>query len=183
MTAMEGGTFTTRFVGPYLRFHAYIYERTDGRFGKHSNRVPALLLTTTGRKSGLPRTNGLTYCRDRGDVIVVASNGGSDRPPAWLLNLQASPRVKIRLGRRVLDATARVADPDERAYLWPLVNQTNRGMAPYLHRGASGRYDVYERHTSRIIPVVIITPDRQPVGESSGLTGPMTRPIGTSEQQ
>ena len=81
------GIFTTRFVDPYLRFHKYIYERTDGRVGKHSNRVPALLLTTTGRKSGQARTNGLTYCRDRGDIIVVASNGGSDRPPAWLLNL------------------------------------------------------------------------------------------------
>ena len=45
------GIFTTRFVDPYLRFHAYIYERSDGRFGKHSNRVPALLLTTTGRKT------------------------------------------------------------------------------------------------------------------------------------
>jgi hypothetical protein len=74
------GIFTTRFVDPYLRFHKYIYEKSDGRIGKHSNRVPALLLTTTGRRSGLAATNGLTYCRDRGDLIVVASNGGSDRP-------------------------------------------------------------------------------------------------------
>ena len=47
-----------------------------------------------GRKSGLPRTNGLTYCVDRGDLVVVASNGGSDRHPAWSLNIQddrASP--------------------------------------------------------------------------------------------
>ena len=74
--------------------------------GKHSNRVPALLLTTTGRKTGQPRTNGLTYCRDRGDIIVVASNGGSDRPPAWLLNLQADPGVTVRVGRQVMAATA-----------------------------------------------------------------------------
>jgi F420H(2)-dependent quinone reductase len=156
------GIFTTRFVDPYLRFHAYIYERSDGRFGKHSNRVPALLLTTTGRKTGLPRTHGLTYCRDRGDLIVVASNGGSDRPPAWLLNLQADPRVRVRVGRQVMAATARVADPEERAQLWPLVNRTNRGMARIFHRGVRGRYDVYQRHTTRIIPVVIITPDRTP---------------------
>src|SRR5664280_3808932 len=100
------GIFTTRFVGPYLRFHKYIYEKTDGRVGKHSNRVPALLITTIGRKSGRPRTNGLTYCRDRGDVIVVASNGGGDRPPAWLLNLQANPEVTLRVGRRVFRASA-----------------------------------------------------------------------------
>jgi deazaflavin-dependent oxidoreductase (nitroreductase family) len=154
------GIFTTRFVGPYLRAHKYVYEKSDGRVGKHSNRVPALLLTTVGRRSGLPRTNGLTYCRDRGDIIVVASNGGSDRPPAWLLNLQANPEVSVRLGRTVVRATARVADPEERAHLWPLVNRTNRGMAPLFHPGVSGRYDVYQRHTARVIPVVIISPER-----------------------
>src|ERR1700677_1905154 len=114
------GIFTTRFVDPYLRFHRYIYEKTDGRVGKHSNRVPALLITTTGRRSGEPRTNGLTYCRDRGDYIVVASNGGSDRPPAWLLNLQADPQVTIRLGRQVFGARAREATDEEQAHLWPL---------------------------------------------------------------
>jgi F420H(2)-dependent quinone reductase len=154
------GIFTTRFVGPYLRAHKYIYEKSDGRVGKHSNRVPALLLTTVGRRSGQRRTNGLTYCRDRGDIIVVASNGGSHRPPAWLLNLQAHPEVSVRLGRGVIRATARVATPEERAQLWPLVNRTNRGLAPLLHPGASGRYDVYQRHTSRVIPVVIISPER-----------------------
>jgi deazaflavin-dependent oxidoreductase (nitroreductase family) len=156
------GIFTTRLVDPYLKAHKLIYEKTDGRFGKHSNRVPALLLTTTGRRSGLPRTNGLTYCRDRGDVIVVASNGGSDRPPAWLLNLQADPAVTVRLGRQVTRAVARVADADERAQLWPLVNRTNRGMSRIFHRGVTGRYDVYQRHTKRMIPVVIITLQRDP---------------------
>ena len=161
------GIFTTRFVDPYLRVHKYLYERTDGRIGAHSNRVPALLLTTTGRKSGLARTNGLTYCRDRGDFIVVASNGGSNRPPAWLLNLEVDPKVRLRVGRRVFDATARVADPGERAELWPLVNRTNRGMSRIFHPGVSGRYDVYQAHTTRTIPVVIITPDRDPIPEPS----------------
>ncbi len=155
------GIFTTRFVDPYLRFHRYIYEKTDGRVGKHSNRVPALLLTTTGRRTGKARTHGLTYARDRGDLIVVASNGGSARPPAWLLNLEADPQVTVRVGRRVVGATARVADPEERAQLWPLVNATNRGMARFFHRGVVGRYDVYQRHTRREIAVVIISPERE----------------------
>jgi deazaflavin-dependent oxidoreductase (nitroreductase family) len=158
------GIFTTRFVDPYLRFHKYIYEKSDGRVGKHSSRVPALLLTTTGRKSGLPLTHGLTYCRDRGDLIVVASNGGSDRPPAWLLNLQGGPTVTVRVGRDVMTATARVADPEERAQLWPLVNRSNRGMSRLFHPGVTGRYDVYQRHTTREISVVIITPERPPLG-------------------
>src|ERR1039458_8611117 len=125
------GIFTTRFVGPYLRFHKYIYEQSDGRVGKHSNRVPALLITTVGRKSGEPRTNGLTY--------------GDDRPPPWLLTLQAPPEVTLRVGRRAFRASARVADPEERAQLWPLVNRTNRGMARLFHPGVTGRYDVYQR--------------------------------------
>lgn len=154
------GIFTTRFVDPYLKLHKRVYEASDGRVGKHSGGVPALLLTTTGRKSGLPRTNGLTYCRDRGDYIVVASNGGGDRPPAWLLNLQADPRVTLRVGRRVFPATARVATDEEQAYLWPLVNRTNRGLAPLFHPGVTGRYDVYQRNTTRKIPVVILSPDR-----------------------
>jgi deazaflavin-dependent oxidoreductase (nitroreductase family) len=155
------GIFTTRFVGPYLKFHKWVYERSDGRVGKHANRIPALLLTTTGRKSGLERTNGLTYCTDRGDLVVVASNGGSDRPPAWLLNLQAEPRVRVRVGRDVHDATARVATPEEQVQLWPKVNRTNRGMSRVFHPGVTGRYDVYQRHTSRSIPVVIIRRNRE----------------------
>ena len=154
------GVFTTRFVDPYLKIHKYVYEKSDGRVGKHSGGVPALLITTTGRRTGLARTNGLTYCRDRGDLIVVASNGGSDRPPAWLLNLQADPQVTIRLGRQVFGARAREATDEEQAHLWPLVNRTNRGMSRILHPGVTGRYDVYQRHTTRRIPVVIITPDR-----------------------
>jgi len=157
---VKGGIFTTRFVDPYLKLHAYVYERSDGRVGKHSGGVPALLLTTTGRRSGLLRTHGLTYCRDRGDLIVVASNGGSDKPPAWLLNIQADPTVTVRVGRRVVTATARVATDEEQAFLWPLVNRTNRGLSRIVHRGVTGRYDVYQRHTRRRIPVVVITPDR-----------------------
>ncbi len=156
------GIFTTRFVDPYLKAHRWVYERTDGRIGKHSGGVPALLITTTGRKSGLARTNGLTYCRDRGDYIVVASNGGGDRPPAWLLNIEADPRVTLRVGRRVFPATARVATDEEQAFLWPLVNRTNRGMAPLVHPGVTGRYDVYQRNTDRRIPVVVLTPERPP---------------------
>jgi len=165
------GIFTTRFVDPYLRAHKWVYERSDGRVGKHSNRVPALLLTTTGRRSGLPRTNGLTYCVDRGDLVVVASNGGSDRHPAWFLNIRDDPRVTVRVGRRVRRASAREATAEEREQLWPKVNRTNRGMSRLLHPGVEGRYDVYQRHTSRRIPVVIIRLDRavdDPAADDSG---------------
>jgi hypothetical protein len=66
----------------------------------------------------------------------------------------------VRVGRRVLTGTAREATPEEQAQLWPKVNRTNRGMSRLFHPGVQGRYDVYQRHTSRPIPVVIIRPDR-----------------------
>ena len=59
-----------------------------------------------------------------------------------------------------MQATARVADPEERQQLWPLVNRTNRGMSRIFHRGVQGRYDVYQRHVTRTIPWWSITPDR-----------------------
>ena len=68
--------------------------------------------------------------------------------------------MTVRLGRRVVGGTARVADPGERAALWPKVNRTNRGMSRLFHPGVTGRYDVYQRHASREIPVVIIRLDR-----------------------
>ena len=66
------------------RVHAELYERTDGRVGHNMIGVPTLLLRTTGRKSGATRTNALVYARDGDAYLLVASNGGSDRNPAWL---------------------------------------------------------------------------------------------------
>ena len=108
-----------------------------------------LLLTTVGRRTEKLRTNALTYYRDGSAWVVVASNGGSDRGPGWLANLVAEPNVTVQDGRRKRAATARVATPEERARLWPLVNRNNRGLARVLHRGVRGRYDVYQRRTER----------------------------------
>jgi len=75
----------------------------------------------------------------------------------------ADPDGDPRVGRRVRAATARVATNEEQQQLWPKVNRTNRGMAPLFHPGVTGRYDVYQRHTARPIPVVIIRLDRSGV--------------------
>jgi deazaflavin-dependent oxidoreductase (nitroreductase family) len=113
-----------------------------------------------------------------GGPQLVASKGGSDQPPAWLLNLQAHPDVIIQIGRRTFPARATVASAEERERLWPLVNRNNRGLAPLIHRGAIGRYDVYQRHTARVLPLVILArahndttrrrPGQRPVTERAG---------------
>lgn len=132
-----------------LRAHGKLYEATDGRVGHRLLGVPTLLLRTTGRRSGATRTSSLVYAPDGADYLVVASKGGSDQPPAWLLNLEARPEVEIQVGRDRHDAVSRVveaSDPDH-ARLWKIVNENN-----------GDRYTAYQAETSRPIPVVVITP-------------------------
>jgi F420H(2)-dependent quinone reductase len=132
-----------------LRLHGQIYKRTDGRMGHKMIGVPTLLLRTTGRRSGATRTNALVYARDGGDYLVVASNGGADRPPAWLHNVKANPDVEIQVGRERSGGTARVVGPSDPTYdrLWKIVNDNNRD-----------RYTAYQEKTDRPIPVIAVTP-------------------------
>jgi F420H(2)-dependent quinone reductase len=132
-----------------LSVHQQLYERTDGRVGHRLIGVPCALLRTTGRRTGQVRTSALVYARDGGDYLFVASNGGSDHPPAWLFNIAAEPKVEIQVGRARMQAAARVVPADDPGYprLWRLVNDNN-------HR----RYDGYQSKTSRKIPVVVVTP-------------------------
>lgn len=133
-----------------LGVHQLLYERSDGRVGHRMLGTPTLLLRTTGRRSGAQRTNALVYLEDNGSYVVVASKGGDDKPPAWLLNLTAQPNVEIQIGRRRRAASVRVLQRGEDGYerLWRLVNENN-----------SGRYDGYQAKTERPIPLVILTPN------------------------
>jgi deazaflavin-dependent oxidoreductase (nitroreductase family) len=145
-------------ASPYLRLHQLVYRLSRGYVGRHVGGRPALLLTTRGRRTGLDRTVALIYARRDEDLIVVASNGGSDRHPAWYGNATADPQVHVQVGRKRTAATARIAVGDERDDLWALVNRKNRGLAALIHPGAKGRYDMYQRHTRRVVPVVVLTP-------------------------
>jgi deazaflavin-dependent oxidoreductase (nitroreductase family) len=132
-----------------LRLHEQLYVRTDGRIGHQMIGVPTLLLRSTGRRSGATRTNALVYARDGADYVLVASNGGADRHPAWLHNLRADPAVEIQVGRERRKGAARAIEPSDPDYerLWKIVNENNRD-----------RYDAYQRQTSRAIPLVVVTP-------------------------
>jgi F420H(2)-dependent quinone reductase len=136
-------------LGRVLTVHQLLYERSGGRVGHRMLGTPTLLLRTTGRRSGAQRTNALVYLADDGSYVVVASKGGDDKPPAWLLNLTAQPNVEVQIGRERRAASARVLQPGEDGYerLWRLVNENN-----------SGRYDGYQAKTARPIPLVILTP-------------------------
>jgi deazaflavin-dependent oxidoreductase (nitroreductase family) len=134
---------STRYLGA---LHRLLYRTSGGRIGGRLWNLPVVLLTTTGRTSGKQRTIPLCSFRDGDDVVVIASYGGLDQPPAWWLNLEANPQAELLSGRVRRRVTARNADPDERARLWAEVT----ALAPgYLE---------YERRTTREIPVVILKP-------------------------
>ncbi|GAA3033282.1 nitroreductase family deazaflavin-dependent oxidoreductase [Gordonia defluvii] len=132
------------------RLNTRLYRATGGRLGGTwrvgaalRKPAPVCLLTTIGRKSGEPRTAPLIYLRDGQRFIVVASQGGSPRHPAWYLNLQANPAVTIQVGRETYSLVARTASAAERADLWP------RLVDLYAD------FDAYDAWTQREIPVVI----------------------------
>jgi deazaflavin-dependent oxidoreductase (nitroreductase family) len=89
---------------------------------------------------------------------VVASNGGAAHHAGWYWNITADPHVQVQIGRKRTEATARVVAGEERKELWALANRKNRGLAWLVHPGAKGRYDVYQRHAHREVPVVVLTP-------------------------
>jgi deazaflavin-dependent oxidoreductase (nitroreductase family) len=130
-----------------LNFHQFIYDRSGGLVGHRLGRVTMLLLRSTGRKSGERRTAALLYLTDGDRFVVVGSKGGSDTPPAWLLNLQAKPSVEVQVGTRRFTARARVATPAERRRLWPRFT---------THWPDYARY---QSQTRRTIPLVILEPD------------------------
>jgi deazaflavin-dependent oxidoreductase (nitroreductase family) len=128
------------------RLHTALYRATGGRVGHAAGGINNLLLTTKGRRSGQPRTVPLAYIEDAGRYVVVASNGGADRPPAWWVNLRHEPAAVVEIGSRRIAVIARETTDDERGRLWPLLKQGN----PF--------YGQYEQITARRIPVVVLEP-------------------------
>lgn len=134
----------------FVRVHDKVYRGTHGWIGHRVPGAPnSLLLHTVGAKTGLARTNSLTYARDGDNYLVVASNGGDRRSPGWYHNLRADPRVEINAGRRRFAVTAEQVLPGDPDYprLWRIVNANN-----------AGRYDAYQARTSRPIPVIRLMP-------------------------
>lgn len=105
--------------------HTWIYRLTRGRVGHRTGGLSHLLLTTTGRKTGRARTVPLTYMPDGRNYVLVASNGGADRHPAWWLNLERHPAATVQVGAETLQVVATRATPEEWAVLWPKVKTFN----------------------------------------------------------
>jgi len=124
--------------------HVRRYRETDGEVGYLWNGAPALVLTTTGRKTGKPHDTALIFGADGDNCVVVASMGGAPKHPVWYLNLVANPEVQVQVKGDRFTARARTAEGEERQRLWELMT----GIWP--------NYDQYQERTDRVIPVVVL---------------------------
>jgi F420H(2)-dependent quinone reductase len=122
---------TLRRIG---KLNVPLYRLTRGRLFGSIAGTPVLLLTTTGRKSGQQRTAPVLYMADGERLIVIGSNAGNPRPPAWALNLEANPEAEVQVRGDRRSVRARVAEGDERDDLWRRMNELYGGFEDYRER-------------------------------------------------
>jgi deazaflavin-dependent oxidoreductase (nitroreductase family) len=128
------------------RMDKVVSRLSGGRFTVTSLIVPALVLTTTGAKTGQPRTTPLATMPDGDDVFyVVGSNFGIDKHPAWTANLMKNPRAKVMYGGKSSDADAHLLSDEEKAEVWPRLTK----VWP--------TYDTYVAKTDRNLRVFRLT--------------------------
>jgi deazaflavin-dependent oxidoreductase (nitroreductase family) len=125
---------------------AALYRLSGGRLSGKFARKPILVLTTTGRRSGQPRTTVVLYLEDGNDIVVIGSNAGNEQPPAWALNLVTNPDATVQIRRDVRQVRARLAEGDEQAALWSRINDHYQG------------FDDYRVRTTREIKVFVLEP-------------------------
>ena len=134
-------------MSEYDNFNQKIIEEfraNGGKVGGQFAGAPMLLLTTTGAKSGQPRTSPMVYTTDGDRMIVIASKGGAPTNPAWFHNLVANPIVAVERGTEQFQARATVPDTAERDRLFNQMATIMPGFAEY------------QRNTTRQIPVVVL---------------------------
>ena len=123
-----------------------LYRLTGGRLFGSVGGSPVVLLTTTGRKSGQKRTAPVIFMRKGASIVVIGSNAGNARPPAWALNLVANPDAEVQVGGKSWPVAARVTEGQERTDLWKKFNEQYSG------------FDNYKAATARKILVFVLDP-------------------------
>lgn len=122
------GATGLRWVG---KLNVPLYRASGGRVGGRVGKGPVLLLTTTGRKSGQKRTAPVLYLADGDRFVVIDTNAGNARIPAWSLNLDANPEAEVEIKGRRIAVRARPAEGEERADLWRKHNRQYAGFDEY----------------------------------------------------
>ncbi|MEM7142464.1 MAG: nitroreductase family deazaflavin-dependent oxidoreductase [Actinomycetota bacterium] len=135
----------------FSKLNTFVYRRSGGKILGSGGGMWQLLLTVTGRRSGKTQTVTLPYWFDDDDtVILVASNGGQDRNPAWYHNVKdtdANPTVSIQIRDQHYSATARVLEGEERDDVWTRLTADRPN------------YGRYQAETERVIPLIRLDVD------------------------
>jgi deazaflavin-dependent oxidoreductase (nitroreductase family) len=137
------GTWWVKKVSP--KVDPTLVKLTGGRVTSIPM-LPILLLHHVGAKSGQPRVTPLVYFTQDDDVVVMASNYGGKKHPAWFHNVKANPEVTLQSRGREGRYRARVPIGEERDRLWELAKRH------------SIAYQRYESITDRHINVVVLSP-------------------------
>jgi deazaflavin-dependent oxidoreductase (nitroreductase family) len=114
-----------------MRIDPFLMKASNGRVNSLGGVDAMVVLRNTGAKTGTVRDTPLAYFTDGDDVILMASKGGAPEHPAWLHNVKANPDVELWVGKKGGPHRARVANPEERARLWPLAVAMYSGYAHY----------------------------------------------------
>ena len=128
----------------FSKVHRAVFKLTDGRIGATLQGMPMVLMHCVGRRSGKIHSIPVNCYHYQQSVCVVASNGGSDQPPLWWLNLQANPNIWIQTGRDKYEVVAEELGPEQRQSIWPDILSINPRQA------------TYERAATRTLPVVYL---------------------------
>lgn len=127
-----------------VRLDRWLQRRSKGRIVPiNAAGVNTLLLTTTGRRSGQPRSQPLLFIRDGADFIVIGSNWGQAHHPAWTANLLADPRCSITWKSQELQATAALVLHDERARLFEALRASWPAYDTYQERAAGREIRIF----------------------------------------
>ncbi len=129
-----------------MKVMVFLYSVSGGRIGGKMGKVPVLLLTTTGRKTGKQRTLPLVYIMDGSAYVITASAGGAEKHPGWFFNIRSNPQATIQVNDKRIQVTAEIAGAEKKPELWARLV----AVAP--------NFAGYQKRTSREIPMVILHP-------------------------
>lgn len=141
-------TIVRTVMKAFTPVHRWILRASRGRIGQKwsTTQMPLLLLTTTGRRSGEPRTAVVGYLEKGRDLVVVASKGGLPEHPAWYHNILANPAVSVERDGATQLMRASVLAGEERDRLWEEICERDPVFV------------TYQSGITRQIPVVRLEP-------------------------
>ena len=131
------------FIKWFMTINAFLIKISNGKIGGKLGPQTILILHTTGRKSGQPRSIPIAYFFHEGKYLIVESNWGKDNHADWYFNLQKQPQASIEVNGRMMKVNASFAEGEEYCRLWEYVTKKH---APYLE---------YQKMTERKIPIVV----------------------------